>query len=260
MDKDIRKIRKSIEQRKKERGINPVKGNNKQLLPPFPEIEEKHGYYPVFEGSSKLRDTDRDSHKGNAVTGIAVKGVLSVMLFLGTALIWQTDSDFLQKPQEWTSQALTNEFPFAKVNVWYKDTFGQPLSLTPNSIAQTDNNQEIALPVTGNITETFQTNGTGIMISPGETANVSAIREGVVIFAGNDKVTNKTVTVQHSDGSVSNYGNLSSIDVHLYQFISGNQLLGSFVPNTENETVYFSITKDNDYIDPVQVIPVDEPN
>ncbi|WP_087971802.1 M23 family metallopeptidase [Oceanobacillus rekensis] len=256
MDKDIRKIRKSIEQRKKDRGVNPVKGSIKQPLPPFPEIEEKHGYYPVFEGSGK----PRERNKKKAVTGIVVKGVLSVMLFLGTALIWQTDSDFLHKPKEWTSQVLTNEFPFAKVNVWYKETFGQPLSLSPNSIAQLDHNQEIALPVTGNITETFQANGTGIMISPGDTANVSSIREGVVIFAGNDKITNKTVTVQHSDGSVSNYGNLSTIDVHLYQFISGNQLLGSFVPSVENETVYFSITKDNDYIDPVQVIPVDEPN
>ncbi|MGJ9457097.1 peptidoglycan DD-metalloendopeptidase family protein [Oceanobacillus sp. CF4.6] len=254
MDKDIKKIRKSIEQRKKERGVNPGTGSSKQLFSPFPETEEKHGYYPVFTG------TGESNGKSNGAAGIAVKGILSVMLFFGTAIVWQTESDILQKPKEWTSQVLTDEFPFAKVNVWYKEAFGQPLSLSPSSTAQVDQNQEIALPVTGNITETFQVNGTGIMISPGETANVSAIREGVVIFSGNDRETNKTVTVQHADGSVSNYGNLSTIDVHLYQFISGNQRIGSFVPNAENETVYFSITKDNDYIDPVQVIQVDETN
>ncbi|WP_249870973.1 M23 family metallopeptidase [Oceanobacillus saliphilus] len=253
MDKDIKRIRKSIEQRKKSRGLNPGTGSKRQLLSPFPEIEEKHGYYPVITGS-----TGEERVKGNAIAGIAVKGILSVMLFFGTAIVWQSDSDILQKPKQWTSQALTNEFPFAKVNVWYKEAFGRPLSLSPTPIADGDQSQPIALPVTGSITESFQVNGTGIMISPGETATVSAIHEGVVIFAGNDKETNKTVTVQHADGSVSNYGNLSSIDVHLYQFIAGNQRVGSFVPDVENNTVYFSIEKDNDFIDPVQVIPVDE--
>ncbi|WP_067727282.1 M23 family metallopeptidase [Oceanobacillus damuensis] len=252
MDKDIREIRKSIEQRKKNRGLNPGTDTKKQVMSPFPEIEEKHGYYPVFTGTGEPRS------KNNAVAGVAVKGILSVMLFLGTAIVWQTDSDLLETPKQWTSQVLTDEFPFAKVNVWYKEAFGRPLSLTPNPVAEVDQSQTIALPVSGSITESFQANGTGIMISPGETATVSAIREGVVIFAGNDRETNKTVTVQHSDGSVSNYGNLSSIDVHLYQFITGNQRVGSFVPDVENETVYFSIVKDNDYIDPVQVIPVDE--
>lgn len=116
----------------------------------------------------------------------------------------------------------------------------------------------MALPVNGNITETFQTNGTGIMITPEETTNVTSIQEGVVIFAGNDRETNKTITIQHADGTVTNYGNLSSIDVHLYQFIAGNQQIGSFTPEADNETVFFSIEKNNDYVDPVQVIQVDE--
>jgi len=252
MGKDIRKIRKSIEQRKKSRGLTSVSGSQKQLLPSYVEPEERHGYYPVFSSENE------QVRKTNPVAGFAVKGILSVMLFFGTALIWQMDATILQQPKEWTSKAMTNEFPFAKVNVWYKETFGRPLSLSPQPVAETDQSQPVALPVNGNITENFETNGTGILIAPGETASVSAIQDGVVIFAGNDRETNKTVTVQHEDGSLSSYGNLSSIDVHLYQFISGNQRVGSFSPNAEHEMVYFSIEKDNDYIDPVQVMQVDE--
>ncbi|WP_010651041.1 M23 family metallopeptidase [Oceanobacillus massiliensis] len=251
MDKDIRKIRKSIEQRKKSRGRAPD-STKKQLLSLSPEPEERHGYYPVYTGSGELEG------KGSPAARIAVKGILSVMLFFGTALVWQVDSDALQKPKEWTNQALTDEFPFARANMWYKQAFGRPLSLSPNPVAEVDQSQSMALPVNGNITETFDANGTGIMIEPGETSNVSTIKEGVVIFAGNDKETNKTVTVQHADGSVSSYGNLSSIDVHLYQFISASQAVGSFTPSSESEMVYFSIEKNDDYIDPVQVIQVDE--
>lgn len=252
MSKDIRKIRKSIEQRKKSRTMTSTSGSTKQLFPTYLEPEERHGYYPVFSGENE------PVRKTNLVAGFAVKGILSVMLFFGTALIWQMDATFLQQPKEWTSKAMTNEFPFAKVNVWYKETFGRPLSLSPQPVSESDQTQSVALPVNGNITETFETNGTGILIAPGETASVSAIQDGVVVFAGNDRETKKTVTVQHADGSLSNYGNLSSIDVHLYQFISGNQHVGSFSPDEEHKMVYFSIEKDNDYIDPVQVMQVDE--
>lgn len=256
MDKDIRKVRKSIEQRKRSRGI-PTAGppTMKKQVPSFlPDTEEGHGYYPVVKDVNDVQPRNR----GNLPAAIAVKGMLSVLLFVGVAFIWQVEAQSLQKPREWTSQVLKNEFPFAKVNVWYKETFGQPLSLSPQPASQGGHSPEHALPVSGSIAESFEANGKGIKISPGETASVSAIDDGVVIFAGNDRDTEKTVAVQHSDGSVSNYGNLSTIDVHLYQFISANQLIGSFSPKAGSETIYFSIEKDNGYIDPVQVIKVDE--
>ena len=251
-DKDIKKVRKAIEQRKKMRGL-PSGGTTKQLLPSIPGEEEKHGYYSMFTHHEEV-----SSRNNRVVTSMAMKGILSAMLFFGTALLWQTDTTLLEKPREWTSQVMKNEFPFAKVNVWYKETFGRPLSLSPQPVLETNEDQSMALPVNGNITETFQTNGTGIMITPEETTNVTSIQEGVVIFAGNDRETNKTITIQHADGTVTNYGNLSSIDVHLYQFIAGNQQIGSFTPEADNETVFFSIEKNNDYVDPVQVIQGDE--
>src|SRR5699024_12750286 len=79
-----------------------------------------------------------------------------------------------------------------------------------------------------------------------------------VTFAGNDRKTNKTVVIQHADNSTTTYGYLQSIDVHLYQSIQSNQRLGTFVSTQENRHLYFSIEKDNQYIDPVQVIQVDD--
>ncbi|UJL44964.1 M23 family metallopeptidase [Virgibacillus sp. NKC19-16] len=253
MNKGVKKVRQSIEQRKKTRGLTGKEGSKKQLLPPFPQEEEKHGYFPSFSDTAFESNTD-----SKFPSGFMLKGVLSAMLFFGVALLGQTDAAFLQKPKEWTSNALTEEFPFASVNVWYQETFGSPLALTPQDNQVADSSNQMGLPVSGDVTETFQVNGTGIMIAPQETADVSALRDGVVIFAGNDRETNNTVVVQHADGSNSTYGHLSAVDVHLYQFVTSNQRIGQFTPTTESETVYFAIEQENDYIDPVQVIQVDD--
>ncbi|MBY7143258.1 M23 family metallopeptidase [Virgibacillus sp. NKC19-3] len=253
MNKGVKKVRQSIEQRKKTRGLTGNESSKKQLPVPFPQEEEKHGYFPSFS------DTTFESNTGHKFPyRFMLKGVLSVMLFFGVALLGQTDAAFLQKPKEWTSSALTDEFPFAKVNIWYQETFGSPLALTPqNDQVAVSSNQE-GLPVSGDVTETFQVNGTGIMIAPDETADVAALRDGVVVFAGNDRETNNTVVIQHADGSSSTYGHLSAVDVHLYQFVASNQRVGQFTPTAESETVYFSIEQEDDYIDPVQVIQVDD--
>ncbi|MFD2046215.1 peptidoglycan DD-metalloendopeptidase family protein [Ornithinibacillus salinisoli] len=254
MNKGVNQVRKSITERKKKRGItsNSQGISTKQVIP-LPQDEEKHGYYPsFFDGSGDGKP------KSRFISGFILKGILSVMLFFGIALMWETDSDILHQPKEWTSSMLTEEFPFANVYKWYQDTFGSPLAFSPSPSDTTEGSEALAYPVNGSVTETFQANGKGIMIAPEKTTNVSALREGIVIFSGNDRVMNKTVVVQHADGSKSTYGYLSNIDVHLYQYIAANQRIGQFSPSTESETVYFSIEKDNEYIDPVQVIKVDD--
>lgn len=253
MDKGIKKVRKSINQRKKMRGMNPKDTHSKQIMPSFPQEEEKHGYFPIFTDN-----TGTSKNTSQRISGFAVKGILSVMLFFGTALLFQTDAELLIGPKKWTGNALTEEFPFASVNQWYQETFGAPMALTPNQSKDKDEEQSLVLPVSGSVSESFQANGTGIMIEPEKASNVSSLRGGVVIFAGNDRETNKTVIVQHADSSKTVYGYLSSIDVHLYQFVDKNQMLGKIEPSTENEMVYFAIEKENKYVDPVQVIKVDD--
>lgn len=255
MKNDIRNVRKSINERKKSRGVPMKTGHSRvsTIMPSLPQDEEKHGFYPDFLDSSASNHT-----RSNAITGIIFKGILSVMLFFGVAIIWDNDAEFLAKPKRWANNALTEEFPFASAYKWYKDAFGTPLALTPNQGSEEDEDVALALPVSGNVIETFQANGTGIMIAPSDTSHVSALRDGVVIFTGKKPVTNKTVIIQHDDGSTTTYGNLSSIDVHLYQIIGSHQRIGEFTPSEESETVYFAIEKNNEFLDPIQVIEVDE--
>lgn len=254
MNPRVNKIRKSISSRKKSRGATSSDSYKNQFPGLQLQEEEKHGYFPIFTDTTSSKKS-----KSKMVSGFILKGILSSILFLGTALLLQTNNDVVEKPKMVASSLLTNEFQFAKVNQWYQQTFGTPLALTPReNVETTPVNAAFALPVSGSISESFQANGEGVMITPAEESNISVLREGVIIFAGNDPETNKTVVVQHADGSNSTYGFLSSINVHLYQFIDSNQVIGKFVPSVDSKNVYFSIEKNNKFVDPVQVIEVDD--
>ncbi|RYG74820.1 M23 family metallopeptidase [Lentibacillus lipolyticus] len=254
MSKGVKKVRKSINRRKKLRGLEPNDRASSQMLSSYlPQEEEKHGYFPVFTDSSP----SPPKGKGRHVSGFVLKGMLSAALFFAAALLYETDAPALTKTKRWTENALTEEFPFARVNQWYQETFGAPMALSSSS-DETGGENALALPVNGSVSETFQVNGTGIMLSPDEETNVSALQGGVVVFAGNDREMGKKVIVQHADNSKTIYGKLSSIDVHLYQFIDDGQTLGTFKPGSDSKNVYFAIEKNNAYIDPVQVIKVDD--
>src|SRR5690625_7129649 len=78
------------------------------------------------------------------------------------------------------------------------------------------------------------------MIEASDQPEVYAIDQGTVLFAGNDRKTNKTVVIQHPDRTKSTYGFLAEINVRPYQFIQANQEIG--VSSSETP-VYFSLQK-----------------
>ncbi|GAA0601529.1 stage IV sporulation protein SpoIVFA [Virgibacillus siamensis] len=257
MSKGIKQVRKSINQRKRMRGLKQQDGvSSKPVVPPFPEEEEKHGYLPMFHDSTAKNWSSGKADK--RISAFVVKAMFSVMLFMAVALLFRVEGEWLTEPKEWTSSVLTEEFPFASVNNWYQETFGQPMAVAPNQQTVESGTLPLAMPVAGSVSESFRENGTGIMIKPGEQTEVSALREGVVIFAGNDTETGKTIIVQHADNSKTTYGYLSEINVHLYEPVDAKQKLGTFKPTSEKKTVYFAIEKNDTFINPVQVIKVDE--
>ncbi|MDY0396868.1 M23 family metallopeptidase [Virgibacillus halophilus] len=189
-----------------------------------------------------------------------MKGILSVALFMGTAIVWQSErvAEQFGPVKRWTSTAMTKEFPFAKVNQVYQETFGSPFSFRTQKVDKAEGAPASSIPVIGNISETFEENGHGIMIAPTGSAKVNSLEEGIVIFAGKDKDTQRTVIVQHADNSQSTYGYLSGINVHLYQYVQKDEQLGEFEAGQKAKNVYFSIQKNNQFIDPMPVIKVND--
>lgn len=253
MSEGLDKVRKSITERHKARRKHLSGSEPERNMPVFPQMEEKHGYFP-----NHLNGSEQGKGSRQLFLSLFIKGSLSALLFAGVFLLLQSNIAFLEKPKTWTSHALEEDFPFAQVYQWYQETFGTPLAFSPQNHQEAIGRNQLSLPVNGSVTETFQVNGSGIMITPKEAVPVSAWIDGIVVFAGNDRETDQTVVIQHADKSKTTYALLSSIDVHLYQFISAGERIGTFNPAETHETVYFSIKKDNQYIDPIQVINVDD--
>lgn len=253
MDKGVKAVRESIKQRKKTRHTSRYTSRNTELnhIPYLASDEEKHG----FALEPNLIDELITSKKQIKLSTIIKRKLLgTVVLFVVISGILQTDVAYFAAPKQWIETSFQEEFPFAKVSEKYTEVFGSPLALTPSkSDVVTVSTGNANLPVYGDVVETFADNGRGIMISPKETANVNSLDRGVVIFAGNDRQTDKTVIVQHADSSKTIYGHLSSIDVFLYQFVQANEIVGTFEPTTNNENVYFSVVKEQEFIDPAKV-------
>lgn len=251
MSRNIKKVRKAIEQRKKIRKT-PVRSINEESFL-VSDAEEKHGFPPEVTGYVFKKREGKE-----VFTGFVIKGIIAGVLFFSVALLMDSDKALFAKPQDTINNLLQNEFPFAKVNHWYQDILGSPLAFSPQS--STIDNVEIqgVMPVNGNISESFQVNGKGVKITPGKEADVFAHQEGVVIFAGKYSETDKTITVQHADGTNSSYGHLNDVEVHMYQYVTANQRIGTFIPESGKEAMYFSLEKNNDYLDPLQVIEVDD--
>lgn len=254
--KDVQRIREAIRKRNKKKKFRKNFSSEQTFTPSFPQEEEKHGYYPMFQ-----EDRSNEHSKGDFFHSFILKVIFSVILFFAVGVIIQSKFDWSKQPKEWAIHALSEDFPFAKVHKWYVETFGAPFAMMPEYLQAGpiyELGDEDTLPVNGVIAQTFQKNGKGIMIQVEGESDVHAWKEGIVIFAGLDQETERTVVIQHADDRKTTYGHLSSVDVHLYQFVSQKDKIGTFIPDHPNAHVYFSMMKDREYIDPIQVIQVDD--
>lgn len=252
------KARKAIKRRKHEREkrtINDVR-RQRQTIIPITE-EEKHGFgMPLHEVNE---NPYKKKQKRTASPFRRIQLVFSIALFGAVAIMLQLDGHPFDQQESWITEQLQDEFPFAKAHRWYVTNLGEPLALSPEGTMPPIEGQDgKVLPVNGQVVEAFNDTGTGIKISPEEKSMVTSLDQGIVVFAGNKSQTGQTVKVQHADGTSTTYGSLSTIDVHVYQVIQPNQRLGTFTPTEDNELVFFSIEKDNQFMDPLQVIPVDD--
>lgn len=255
MNKGVHQVRKSIQQRKNKRIVRPTNQENQtNHAIKLPTMEEKHGFVSNIEHYSS---STRKKKKQARLPVTIMKAMVSVSLFFAVAIVMDSKHPILTTSKVWTSHALTNDFPFARVHAWYSEIFGSPLGLEPK-VTPSENDEVFQLPVHGSVTEHFHSNGTGIYITPDASEKIHAWEAGIVTFVGKKKDTNKTIVVQHADGSKTTYGNMSDTDVHFYQHVVQNQQIGSFADTDDDTPVFFSLEQDDSYVDPIQVIKVDD--
>jgi stage IV sporulation protein FA len=245
-------IRRRIAKRKKIREQSPAN------TPFWAADEERYGFdrMPSYEAGP-----DEGGHPLFNKELFIFKLLASVCLVLIVGILFKNDHPSLQKARDVVHSTMETDFQFATVADWYETKFGKPLALLPTMDKNMDENEVVelppyALPASGRIIEDFAHNGKGIMIETGRDASVVALHEGIVTFAGVKEGLGNVVVVQHSDKTETWYGQLTNIEVKLYDFITNGQKLGVATTSDDQTkaSFYLAVKKDNDFIDPSQVI------
>ncbi|MEH7545000.1 M23 family metallopeptidase [Bacillus sp. OTU2372] len=257
-------IRRRIAKRKKEQGNNSNLNSNSKS--PERQItwpgDDEH--YDFKYTSPSVDGGDDEGHPLFKKEVFLFKILASALLFLAVAILFRNHTVKLDPAREFITGQMDKDFKFAVVSNWYEEKFGKPLALLPFTDEKTSDqktvaeNQNLSVPAMGKILENFQKNGQGIMIETGKGAAVQAINDGLVTFAGVKEGIGKTVIIQHSDKSETWYGNLDDVKVKLYEYVDKRTVVGTVSASTgEDKTkgqYYFAIKKDDNFIDPIQVI------
>jgi stage IV sporulation protein FA len=248
-------VRKRISERKRSRDKQASKLSNQNQLFVADE-EEKHGFdrLPTYEIGP-----NEGSHPLFRKEVFIFKILASACLFLVIAILFRNQASTLDPAREFVKQSFDKDFQFAAVSSWYEDTFGKQLALFPVSDKQESTHSEgpqYALPASGKILEDFDVSGQRVIIETEKDAMVEAMSEGMIRFVGEQEGFGKTVIIQHADKSESWYGNLSNISVKLYEYIEKGKKVGTVTNSTSGDkgAFYFAIKKDENFVDPIQVI------
>jgi stage IV sporulation protein FA len=215
-----------------------------------PELDQQTIHYEPFdEGYAPLFKKE----------WFLFKTLASGVLVLAVAIVFKSHSTTMIEGQKWIRQAMGTDIQFASIASWYEKQFGKPLAILPQkkeTVSVEQPKTDLAVPASGKVVETFETNGKGVMVKTGKGEVVDAMKGGVVIFAGKKNETGKTVVIQHPDKSESWYGQLQSISVEPYQRVKAGEEVGKAKDRADGTSgeFYFAIKQDDHYIDPNQVI------
>lgn len=250
-------IRRRIAKRRREK---EKFGNSSGHVQALPDDNEKYGLNELF--SFEGGGPDEEMHPLFKKEVFLFKILASACLVLLISILFHNHSATLDPIRNVVKKTMDTDIQFAAITDWYENRFGKPLSLLPftdkNSKEKLASKQQYAIPASGKILENFQKNGQGIMIETGKGAQVKAMNEGIVRFAGNKEGIGNTVIIQHSDQTESWYGNLESINVNLYEYIEKGKEVGTVSgadgKDQKKGEFYFAIKEGDHFIDPIQVI------
>ncbi len=259
--KRVDEYRKKIAQRRKTKhSVAPSKKTTfkkKEDIPPWVMLteEEKHSGSSSFEASS--HQPKKYQHPLFNPNAFVLKCLLSASLVLIAAISFKGQAGPFQQLKPIITQTFEQDFQFAAANRWFEKTVGNPLAfLTDKKEDQKDvqANQELAVPASGKVQESFTQNGAGVKVETSAEA-IDSMKEGYVVEVKKKSDTGLTVVVQHADNSYSWYGHLKDTDVALYDFVDKGEKIGQISLDDQGKgTYYFAIKQNEQFIDPIQVM------
>ncbi len=132
-----------------------------------------------------------------------------------------------------------NNLSFASINSFFKKYLGDILPF------QTEATSKVASVFNEEITyKSLNIYKDGVELNVSESYLVPVLEEGIVIFIGSKDDYGNTVIIQQTNGIDVWYGNVTNINVSLYDYVSK----GEFLAVTNNNILYLAFQKKGEFV------------
>lgn len=196
------------------------------------------------------------------------KLAIALILFGGVWAMFSYDSEMTRKGQAVVKQALTEEIDFAAAAAWYRDNFSGAPSFIP--IFGEEPNEAIGtggtvkLPIVaplqdGSLVRTFAELLNGIELAGASEETVVAAESGRVIVLTEAGAGGASIVIEHANKRVTVYGKLGETSVGQYEWVEAGDPIGKLMKTdgAEPSLLYFAVKENDEYVDPLDVIPFD---
>lgn len=174
--------------------------------------------------------------KSNYFKNLLSRTLITIILVLLSVIYINSSDENLLSYKE---KVLTKNFSFATFNNWYQKHFGTiiPLELKENKTTTVFNESLIYTDI-----EKYN-NGFKLTVNNNEI--IKNITSGIIVYIGEKENYGNVVIVQGIDGVDIWYGNITSSNLTLYDYVEKDTILGE----AKDNQIYIVLSKSGEYLD-----------
>ncbi|MCF6092713.1 M23 family metallopeptidase [Microaerobacter geothermalis] len=225
---------------------------------------EQPTYSSYFPSTVRQRHSFRKEHRTTQKEVLAIRLFISIILLGATFLLFRMEGPFFKTSQDAVREVMEREFNFKGVVKWYEQKIGTIPTFFPNLSNRVMLEEDRDVPVSyaapvlnGAVISPFVKDGKGVLVGTDKGEMVTSIDEGWITYIGPKDSLGQVVIVQHRKGIESWYGYLGELYVQVNDWVKKGAVLGKVRPDGkgENGYFYFSMKKNGQFVDPMEVIP-----
>lgn len=210
---------------------------------PFIYLIRKEIIMNEYKSVSKYLNKNKEKFSfKKLLRSIFSKVLICLIIFLIGLIIIKYDNNNKQIIKNFLYK---NDISFAKLNSLYEKYIGNilPFESKKNSNIQTVFNEDFTY-------KDISIYKDGYKVEVDNDYYIPIIESGVVVFIGEKSDYGNTVIIEQTDGVCTYYGNVTNLNVNLYDYVSKGEFLGS----SNGTYLYLVFSKDgkfleyNDYI------------
>lgn len=186
------------------------------------------------ESSSNNKSINKPFGKKKYLKNLMTRILLSTILVITTLILVKIDDRNLLYIEE---HVFTDSIKFTEINNWYQSHIGKIVPTT-NPVS------EMVFSSSDLTKSNFEDYLDGVKIDETKGNPISIIYGGIVVFIGEKEGYGNTLIIQGNDGIDYWYGNITNVNVNLYDYLEKDTLIGE----CKDDYIYLVLEKDGKYL------------